>query len=104
MSSFKFKKNSKALGDILLALERLAARTSEGVLFTIAPKTPMLSLMHKVGKIFPRKDRSPAIVPVDGDRLIRDAKGSNDLAAVKVLKIRRISNGFYISQAMGVTR
>jgi magnesium-protoporphyrin O-methyltransferase len=48
-------------GDIVTALERLAVRTGTSVLFTYAPKTPLLALMHTVGRVFPAKDRAPAI-------------------------------------------
>ena len=33
-------------------------------LFTFAPRTPLLALMHAVGRLFPRGDRAPAIEPV----------------------------------------
>ena len=36
------------------------------ILFTFAPRTPLLAVMHAVGRLFPRGDRAPAIVPVAG--------------------------------------
>ena len=52
--------------DIARAIQRMAARTRASVLFTIAPSSPMLSVMHSVGRLFPRSDRSPALTPVCG--------------------------------------
>ena len=50
--------------DSVAALARLAARTSGSILFTFAPRTPPLAVMHAVGRLFPRGDRAPSIVPV----------------------------------------
>jgi hypothetical protein len=58
-------------GDKVGALARLAERADGQVLFTFAPKTPLLAAMHTVGKAFPRGDRSPAIVPISEKKLRR---------------------------------
>ena len=50
--------------DIASALATLAARTRRPIVFTIAPRTTALTVMHAVGKLFPRGDRSPAIAPI----------------------------------------
>ena len=34
------------------------------ILFTFAPRTPALTVMHAVGRLFPRGDRAPAIAPI----------------------------------------
>ncbi|MFM8795835.1 MAG: magnesium protoporphyrin IX methyltransferase, partial [Betaproteobacteria bacterium] len=34
-------------------------RTQASVVFTFAPRTPLLALMHRVGSLFPRGDRAP---------------------------------------------
>ena len=84
--------------DIAGALGRLAQRTSGKIVFTVAPKTPLLSAMHVAGKLFPRSDRSPAIVPHTEARIanaLRDAGVKGRLGSV-----RRVTSGFYISQAM----
>ena len=49
--------------DIKTALSGLAKRTSGSVLFTVAPRTRMLMAMWYAGKLFPRSDRSPVMVP-----------------------------------------
>ena len=50
--------------DIAHTLASLAARTSGSVLFTIAPRTPALTVMHAMGRFFPRGDKAPAIAPI----------------------------------------
>ena len=45
--------------------DRLDPRTRDAsVVFTFAPRTPALTAMHAVGRLFPRGDRAPAIEPV----------------------------------------
>ena len=51
------------LPDFKNALDRLVSLGAKSSLFTFAPRTPVLSVMHKLGKAFPRRDRSPAIEP-----------------------------------------
>ena len=50
--------------EIVRVLAGLAAGTRRSILFTFAPRTPALSLMHAAGRLFPRADRAPAIEPV----------------------------------------
>lgn len=79
--------------DAARSLDILAARTSEKIIFTIAPKTPMLTAMHVAGKLFPRSDRSPAIVPT--------AVPSLEQPLGRSLKtLGRVNTAFYKSQAM----
>lgn len=79
--------------DIRDALARLAERTRGGVVFTVAPKTPLLMTMWYAGKAFPRSDRSPVMVPHAPARLARDIGGA---------RLGRVSRGFYISEALEV--
>ena len=51
-------------------LRALAESTRGSILFTFAPQTPPLAAMLGLGRLFPRGDRSPAILPVR-DRLLR---------------------------------
>jgi magnesium-protoporphyrin O-methyltransferase len=81
--------------DVIAAVEALVARTRRSVIFTVAPRTPALTVMHNVGLLFPRGDRAPAIVPVAEDRL-RYAFGR------AIGRSQRISSGFYKSQAFEV--
>lgn len=79
--------------DTAAALSKLAAAADRSVVFTIAPKTPLLSAMHLAGKLFPRSDRSPAIVPTSPRVLQRHL-----MLPLKTLG--RVNTGFYKSQAM----
>ncbi|MEL6478449.1 MAG: magnesium protoporphyrin IX methyltransferase [Pseudomonadota bacterium] len=83
--------------DMIAALQRLSPRVEGAILFTIAPRTPLLSVMHSAGKLFPRSDRSPAIVPVGRRTLRRSLKGA--LPNRVLLRQERIKSGFYISEA-----
>jgi magnesium-protoporphyrin O-methyltransferase len=79
--------------DIRAAVARLSDRTREAVVFTVAPKTALLSAMWYAGKLFPRSDRSPTMVPHGPAKLARDTGGE---------RLGRISRGFYISEALEV--
>lgn len=77
--------------DLIAALGRLSARAPR-VLFTVAPRTALLSVMFGAGKLFPRGDRSPTMVPQSTARLKRRVPGLADRG--------RVARGFYISQAL----
>ncbi len=93
-----------APGDIVSALTGLSHRTRHSINFTVAPRTMLLSAMHLTGKLFPRNDRSPAIQPTSENRLRRDVGACPDLRRWKIPPSERIKSGFYISQAMRLTR
>lgn len=85
--------------DMLRVLEGFKARTRHSVLFTFAPSSPLLGLMHAVGKAFPRSDRAPAIAPV-AERLLR-ARIDNGpaFASWRLARTEQVKSGFYISCA-----
>jgi magnesium-protoporphyrin O-methyltransferase len=87
--------------DITAAVERLAARTRGSIVFTFAPRTPLLAAMHGVGRFFPRGNRAPAIQPVTEDEL-RDRLSV--IPGWRVSRSERIVSGFYTSQAMELVR
>ena len=80
--------------DLAAALARLKARTG-AIHFTVAPRTPLLTLMHLAGKAFPRGDRSPMIVP-QSERRLRAAIGGAGILTGG----RTVASGFYISRPM----
>jgi magnesium-protoporphyrin O-methyltransferase len=86
--------------DIVEAIARLAVRTSGGVLFTYAPRTPALSVLHAVGKLFPRRDRAPAIEPVSTRALQDLVNHEADLERWCMGRDELITSGFYKSRAM----
>ena len=90
-----------SLSDMVAALSDLSKRCHGSIAFTFAPHTPMLGAMHRVGKIFPRSDRSPAIVPI-AERRLRQALAP--LHEWRIGRTQRVSSGFYTSQAMQLVR
>ena len=90
--------------DIVRALASLAPRTRRSMLFTIAPRTPLLSLMHSAGKLFPRSDRAPGIEPVAPAGLARAVRQEPMLADWSISLNERINSGFYMSQAQELVR
>lgn len=87
--------------DLVAALAQLARRTTHSILFTFAPRTTLLAAMHRVGKAFPKSDRSPAIVPV-GESDLRERLAR--LSGWRIGRTRRIQSGFYTSQALELVR
>jgi magnesium-protoporphyrin O-methyltransferase len=90
--------------DILRVLTSLADRTRGSIVFTYAPRTPLLAAMHAVGRFFPRADRAPAIVPVAERRLHRLLDVQPGLEGWETGRTRRIAVGFYTSQALEIRR
>ena len=87
------------LTDILGALSVLAPRVRSRMVFTVAPRTPLLAVMHAVGKWFPRGDRAPAIMPV-AESLFRSGCASTAaLSGWTITGSTRVARGFYKSQA-----
>lgn len=86
--------------DIAQSLCRLMGRTSGRIVFTVAPRTTALMTMWYAGKLFPRSDRSPTMIPHSPSRLISaytKTEGRGQMSA-----LNRVASGFYISQAMEV--
>lgn len=77
--------------DLEAALEALAARACQ-IVFTVPPRTPLLMAMWHAGRMFPRADRSPTMIPQDHRRL--DVYGLS--------RVGRVSRGFYISECLKV--
>ncbi len=91
------------VGQTVEALAALSKRVRSGLLFTVAPATPLLSAMHVVGKLFPRRDRAPGIIPVGAgalDRELRDSLGPTWHRG----RSHRVHKGFYVSRAVEVRR
>lgn len=86
--------------EMVSVVEGLAARAARGVLFTFAPRTPALSLLHAAGRLFPRGDRAPSIEPQDEGRLRKRLAAAPGLEGWRPGRTERISGGFYISQAL----
>jgi magnesium-protoporphyrin O-methyltransferase len=90
--------------DIARTLATLAPRVGGSLVFTIAPRTPALTVMHAVGKLFPRGNRSPAIAPIALHALESRMKGHTPLDDWQIMQSEKIVSGFYISQAVEARR
>ncbi len=86
--------------DVVKVLTGLAQRTRGSILFTFAPKTVPLAIMHAAGRFFPRGDRAPAIEPVSMGALRSLIAAQSDLRGWAPNRTRRIAVGFYTSQAL----
>jgi magnesium-protoporphyrin O-methyltransferase len=85
--------------DIVKAIHGLTQRTRKAVIFTFAPRTPMLAVMHRIGRLFPRSDRSPSLEPVLQSDLLQGLSAIPELSTWQANRTQRISRGFYKSQA-----
>ena len=92
------------LGDIVGMVERLAAVCDEALLFTFAPRTPLLAVLHGLGRLFPRGERSPALEPVADAALRERLRAAPALSDWEAGWSERIASGFYTSQAIEVAR
>lgn len=90
--------------DAVKVLSGLSQRTRCAVLFSYAPSSPALQLMQAVGKLFPRGNRSPWIVPVRRDKLDSLMASDAELTAWRGARTERIASGFYTSQALELVR
>ena len=87
--------------DLVDAVAQLADRATGSILFTFAPHTRLLGAMHSVGKVCPKSDRSPAIVPVSETELRARLGRLDDW---KIGRTHRVSSGFYTSQALELVK
>lgn len=85
---------------IAAALAGLAERTRGSMVFTFAPRTPLLAVMHSVGRLFPRSDRSPALSPVAHRALHQRLLAQAALRTWQPGRTQRVVSGFYLSQAV----
>jgi magnesium-protoporphyrin O-methyltransferase len=90
--------------EALAVLRGLAARTAGSIVFTFAPRTPGLTVMHAVGRLFPRSNRAPAIEPVGEHDMRRRLLSEPGLSGWRVGRSARIVSGFYTSQALELVR
>lgn len=83
--------------DLGRAIANLSQRAPH-IVFTVAPRTPFLMAFFGIGKLFPRGDRSPTMIP--------HAPGTIDMETTKagalgqVSAVERVTSGFYISTCL----
>jgi magnesium-protoporphyrin O-methyltransferase len=91
--------------DVVRVLAGLAERAARSVVFTFAPRTAPLAVMHAVGRLIPHSHhRAPAIEPVAERALRRLLAADPALDAWRTGRTQRIASGFYTSQAMELYR
>ena len=90
--------------DMVRVLAGLAGRARGSVLFTFAPRTPLLATMHAAGRLFPRRDRAPAIEPIRPATLRRLVAAEPALAGWRPARTLRVDVGFYKSEALELVR
>ncbi|SEM96485.1 Mg-protoporphyrin IX methyltransferase [Loktanella fryxellensis] len=83
--------------DIAQVLSRAGPRITGRFAFTLAPRTPLLMAMFRVGKLFPRADRSPQMVPHAAADIASALRAARVPGALR--EIERVTSGFYISTA-----
>jgi magnesium-protoporphyrin O-methyltransferase len=84
--------------DIGASLARFCPRVRGSVIFTVAPRTPFLMTFWSVGKLFPRSDRSPVMIPHAPAKLA--AAASEKGAKGGLREVERVTSGFYISTCL----
>ena len=84
--------------DLGRALAHLCPRVRQSVVFTVAPRTPFLMAFWSVGKLFPRADRSPTMIPHDPRRLSVEATRHGATGSIR--DVERVARGFYISTCL----
>ncbi|MCA2999240.1 MAG: magnesium protoporphyrin IX methyltransferase [Rhodocyclaceae bacterium] len=90
--------------DVVKVLESLGARTRGSILFTYAPSNPFLETMIAIGRLLPRRDRAPWISPIATKRINHLVATSRELSAWRSARTKRVSRGFYTSQALELVR
>jgi magnesium-protoporphyrin O-methyltransferase len=87
-------------GDAVAALSKLAERTSGSIVFTFAPRTPLLATMISVGRLFPRGDRAPWLEPMSETALRGMLAADPTLGRWQTARTVRVASGFYTSHAL----
>ena len=82
--------------DTLASIVEFSKRANNSVIFTVIPSTFVLKTKLRLGKCFPRSERSPEIVPIELANL-RQLENIKTNASLK--KIARIKRFFYVSEA-----
>lgn len=83
--------------DIARILTDISPRLSGEMIFTVAPRTPLLMAFWRLGKLAPQKDRSPVMIPHSPDNI------ASKLTSGRLRDIRRVKSGFYFSNALEFT-
>ena len=82
--------------DVISSIADFFNRANNSVLFTVIPSTFALRTKLRLGKYFPKSERSPEVVPIDWGKLHQ-----LETLGVKATlsKVKRIKSFFYVSEA-----
>ena len=92
------------VADGVQTLDAIAEQINCKMVFTFAPRTPLLSIMHATGRWFPKADRAPSIEPVSPRRLESQLNEIGLLDVWARSRSHRVDVGFYKSHAMELIR
>ena len=82
--------------DVISSISDFSKRANNSVLFTVIPSTFALRTKLRLGKYFPKSERSPEVVPIGWRQLHQlEAHGIKE----SLSKIKRIKSFFYVSEA-----
>ena len=87
------------LPDLVQALDTLSHRCRCSIAFTFAPHSPLLAAMHRIGRWFPRSDRSPSLAPMRQVELQRHLTETLGTKGWQEGSSQRVASGFYTSEA-----
>jgi len=90
--------------DVVNILAGFAARTQRSILFTYAPRTPVLAALISLGRLFPKRDRAPWLEPIATDVLMRQIGDNVQLQQWQIGRTHKVSSGFYKSQSLELTK
>ena len=85
--------------EMLAVVNGFLARANKSVLFTVVPRTPLLTVMHTIGRAFPRRSRAPAVEPMS-ESVLMDGMRALEARGWFLQQTQRVSGGFYTSQAI----
>ncbi len=87
--------------DTMIILENLLQNTNEKILFTLVPSTLILSLKLKIGRLFPKSDRSPTLSPLNTKSFINiyKEKFEKEFNAT-VSGVGKVDDFFYSSEVL----
>jgi magnesium-protoporphyrin O-methyltransferase len=83
-------------------ITELGRRCKKSMIFTFAPFTPFLGTLISLGRFFPKSDRAPSIVPMSENHVFK--RINEHLSDWVVGRVKRVSKGFYKSQAVELIR
>jgi len=87
--------------DTVHLLESLLKNTNEKILFTLVPSNLVLSLKLKIGRFFPKTDRSPTLSPLNTDTFIKSYQNKFEKEfKASIASVGKVVDFFYTSEVL----